>query len=456
MLKTRLRKMTISSAVPSGSEARTQAHDYSHFKRLYKLGAELGRGGFGTVYSGFRQADGLPVAIKFVSRPNVTAWNHMDNRQVPVEIVLLERCQDVSGVIQMLDWFERNDGFVIVMERPSPCTDLFDYISDHGPLHESVARNFFKQVVETMIACSRNGVLHRDIKDENLVVDLKTAQLKLIDFGSGAFARPGSYTDFEGTRVYSPPEWIQESRYDGLQATVWSLGILLYDMVCGDIPFRRDSDIIGGSIHWRRPISDLCKDLIRKCLAIEGPSRPVLESLLEHPWMMVGEPSRHISPQELNGSRHKLASVPDRLVNQASQQRKPRVPQHGSEVQMAPSSQPVDIPEPEIVEAKVEEQHRPRPSEKAMKQHEPTSLNYTQSHYSTSPVKRKSEQTRAQYMAAQQSRSIPSHRRTGSVGSNPCANSMLSSGSSGYGTCSTSPPTSGSGAHQGALILGSY
>lgn len=194
--------------------------------------------------------------------------------------------------------------------------------------------------------------------------------------------------NFLGTRVYSPPEWIQESRYDGIQATVWSLGILLYDMVCGDIPFRRDSDIIGGSIHWRRPISDckfsklqfmliilflVCKDLIRKCLAIEGPSRPSLETLLEHPWMMMGESSRHISQSELNGARHKLASVPDRLVNQAVQPRKPRVPQHGSEIQSSmPTSQPVDIPEPEaIVEiSKVEEQHRPRSNEKAIKQYE--------------------------------------------------------------------------------------
>ncbi|CAJ0579835.1 unnamed protein product, partial [Mesorhabditis spiculigera] len=460
MLKQRLRKMTI------GDVAR-QSHEYSHFKRTYKLGAELGRGGFGTVYSGFRQADGRPVAIKFVSKPNVTAWNTLDNRQVPVEIVLLERCQDVGGVIQMLDWYERTDGFVIVMERPSPCTDLFDYISDHGPLHEGVARNFFKQVVETMMACSRNGVLHRDIKDENLVVDLKTAQLKLIDFGSGAFAKAGCYTDFEGTRVYSPPEWIQESRYDGIQATVWSLGILLYDMVCGDIPFRRDADIIGGSIHWRHPISDACKDLIRKCLAIEGPSRPSLEALLEHPWMQPGEPGKPISTHELNGARHKLASVPDRLAHQAAHQRKPRQPQHGSEHSTGTtSSQPIDVEEPRRDEERDltitrGNQEEAQPMNIDKKNVEPCSL----AHYSTSPVKRKSEQTRAQYLAAQQRSQPrplphhhhhPHHHRTGSVGSNLCAVSVLSSGSSGYGTCSTSPPTSGSGATQGALILGSY
>lgn len=63
-----------------------------------------------------------------------------------MEIVLLMECRNILGVIQMYDWFERSDGFLIVMERPSPCQDLFDYISEHGALDEEIARTFFKQV----------------------------------------------------------------------------------------------------------------------------------------------------------------------------------------------------------------------------------------------------------------------------------------------------------------------
>ena len=202
----------------------------------------------------------------------------------------MQAVQSVEGVVKLLDYFERSDSFIIVMERPDNCKDMFDYITEKGTVEESVARGFFKQIVETVLACHSKGVIHRDIKDENILVDVKTRKVKLIDFGSGAFIKDSKNTEFEGTRNYSPPEWIRCSRYLGNQATVWSLGILLYDMVCGDIPFETDDEICNAELIFRNNVSETCQNLIRSCLRIRPRDRIEIGQVLSHPWIRESVP----------------------------------------------------------------------------------------------------------------------------------------------------------------------
>jgi len=254
-------------------------------EKQYKVGEILGKGGFGTVYAGVRRKDGKAVAIKQIDKLKVPAMKMLNGKKVPLELALMHAVQSVEGTVKLLDYFERPDSFIIVMERPDSCKDMFDYITEKGTIEESVARGFFKQIVETVLACHSEGVIHRDIKDENILVNIKTGKLNLIDFGSGAFIKEGIYSEFEGTRVYSPPEWIRCSRYLGNQATVWSLGILLYDMVCGDIPFETDEEICNAELIFKKSVSAECKDLVRSCLRIRPRDRIDIGQVLRHPWM---------------------------------------------------------------------------------------------------------------------------------------------------------------------------
>ena len=125
----------------------------------------------------------------------------VDNQLIPIEVSLLQKSSEVDGVIQLYDFFEKSDSFVIVMERPETSQDLFDYITDRGAVPETEARGFFRQVVEMVIGLHAAGVTHRDIKDENLLVDLTTKSLRLIDFGSGALLNDGDYFEFEGEQL---------------------------------------------------------------------------------------------------------------------------------------------------------------------------------------------------------------------------------------------------------------
>ena len=254
------------------------------FHAQYFLKEKLGEGGFGLVYSAVRRSDKVEVAVKEVRKDEKVI---LYDGNLPLEVALMQQLQEVPGVIKFIDYFDMEDCFYIVMERVH-CKDLFDFISEQGALPEVMAKDILRQLLTILVSCHQRGVVHRDIKDENILIEDNTFKIKLIDFGAGCKIEDKVYRDYEGTRVYSPPEWINMKAYKLEGLTVWSLGILLYDMVCGDIPFEKDEEICNAQLHFRRTISEDCQNLISSCLKIRPNDRIGLEQILDHPWMSTG------------------------------------------------------------------------------------------------------------------------------------------------------------------------
>ncbi|XP_062395687.1 serine/threonine-protein kinase pim-1-like [Sardina pilchardus] len=260
------------------------------FESRYTVGELLGKGGFGRVYAGIRKSDGLPVAIKLVARTRASEYITMPDSGVslPLEVALMtivSQPPECPNIVNLLEWFEGPIFFIFVLERPMPCMDLLNYCQRLPcRLSENQAKHIMRQVVLAAKHCRDRGVLHRDIKPENLLVKTDDVTVKLIDFGCGDLLTKSPYNTFSGTKGYIPPEWWLQRSYQGRPATVWSLGVLLYNLLCGKLPFVGEGEIVSGALQFSRGLSGECRNLIHLCLRKDPTKRPVLEEILQHKW----------------------------------------------------------------------------------------------------------------------------------------------------------------------------
>ncbi|GAC72335.1 signal transduction serine/threonine kinase [Moesziomyces antarcticus T-34] len=291
---------------------------HPRFASSYTLGDELGSGGFGFVVAARRNLDGLPVAVKFIFKDKVPAHGWVRDPKlgvIPMEAFVL-KVVDHPGVVKFIDLFNDRNFFYLVMElhgtpwqppaaepavpeprkelrpaamqRRTSC-DLFECIEQHSRLTEEQARWVFAQVVETVWHLDRIGICHRDIKDENCVVDAEF-NVKLIDFGSAVITdvrKPQPYFNrFFGTMTFASPEILQGKPYRAPHAEIWSLGVLLSILLSGQCPFPDPAAAIKGRISKPKGAwSADALNLLLLCLEVDPDRRATIAQIRDHPWV---------------------------------------------------------------------------------------------------------------------------------------------------------------------------
>ncbi|CAJ1051898.1 serine/threonine-protein kinase pim-1-like isoform X2 [Xyrichtys novacula] len=254
----------------------------------------LGVGGYGAVYDGFRNEDNLPVAIKHIpqSRVKRISINEENIDSVPLEVVIMQKVQSgtpgTSAVVALLDWYDLEEELILVLERPVPCMDLFDYVlRTESHITESEEIILTKQLVDALIEIHSRGVFHNDIKLDNFLIEYGSAvpRVRLIDFGCSTFLTEGTYHSRQGTSVFSSPEWFITKSYRAEPATVWQLGVAVYTMVHGCYPFDTTEEVIYNELHVDRKLSNNCKDFLFKSLSKNPETRATLAALRDHPWL---------------------------------------------------------------------------------------------------------------------------------------------------------------------------
>ncbi|KAK3519722.1 hypothetical protein QTP70_002673 [Hemibagrus guttatus] len=231
----------------------------------YTMGELLGKGGFGCVYAATRKEDGKEVAVKFMEKDHFIQPMEIPGvaGKVHAEVALMKIASEspqCSNIIELLEWFEMPDQIILALERPSPCVDLHEFAeSQGGCLTEDQTRGVMKQVIRAVWHCCDRRVLHRDVKAQNLLINTDTLEVKLIDFGCGELLLDVPYRDYAGTLAFSPPEWVMFNMYMGIPATIWGLGILFFNLVCGFYPFESETDIEDGHLKFSPNVSrDSC------------------------------------------------------------------------------------------------------------------------------------------------------------------------------------------------------
>ncbi|XP_069126320.1 uncharacterized protein [Argopecten irradians] len=258
----------------------------------YILGRTIGEGSFAKVRHGFHVLAREKVAVKVVSKKAILLRDYV-RKNVHREAVVLQKLQH-PNIVRMFEVMETENTYYIVLEYADG-GDFMKYLSAKKYLTEFESRRFLRQLTSAVDHMHRSNIVHRDLKLENFLLD-KDMNIKIIDFGlSNMFYGESSLSTQCGSPAYAAPEIFSNQKY-GAGVDIWSLGVCLYAMLIGTLPFVPQPANNLAQLHALilkgcsipDALTGECKDLLKRMLQPDYRRRIRIEEVLHHIWMTVG------------------------------------------------------------------------------------------------------------------------------------------------------------------------
>ncbi|KAI9246224.1 kinase-like domain-containing protein [Phascolomyces articulosus] len=250
---------------------------------LYTIGETIGEGSFGKVKLGTHQLTGKQVAIKKINKQHAP--------MIAREIHLHRQLKHHPNVVTLYEII-MTESYIHVISEYCPHGELFDALTQSGRFSEHETIRWFSQLVDAIQYCHSQDIVHRDLKLENILLDHED-NIKLCDFGFARHAENRQMLQtFCGSLAYSAPEVILRQKYTGPETDIWSLGVILYTLLAGELPFDDDSEIITqrkivkGDCMIPSYFSKEVSDLITRMLKLNPSERVTLDQICAHPWLL--------------------------------------------------------------------------------------------------------------------------------------------------------------------------
>ncbi|XP_069594934.1 serine/threonine-protein kinase MARK2 isoform X8 [Ranitomeya imitator] len=274
----------------------TSADEQPHIGN-YRLLKTIGKGNFAKVKLARHVLTGKEVAVKIIDK---TQLNSSSLQKLFREVRIM-KVLNHPNIVKLFEVIETEKTLYLVMEYASG-GEVFDYLVAHGRMKEKEARAKFRQIVSAVQYCHQKFIVHRDLKAENLLLD-SDMNIKIADFGfSNEFTFGNKLDTFCGSPPYAAPELFQGKKYDGPEVDVWSLGVILYTLVSGSLPFDGQNlkelreRVLRGKYRIPFYMSTDCENLLKKFLILNPSKRGTLEQIMRDRWMNVGHEDDELKP----------------------------------------------------------------------------------------------------------------------------------------------------------------